>query len=126
EKVLIPGEPTYFFAGGADHLRRIIPDGRDGPANLFATYQGYSIGRWLDEDGDGVYDVLEVETRGPFKGPRAYDATGLPLHLDNESRFNERFFIDNADPHLPHDDNTLFDRALTRRWHVDRIFRRNL
>jgi len=33
--------------------------------------------------------VLEAETRGPFKGPRAYDATGLPLHFDNESVFKE-------------------------------------
>jgi hypothetical protein len=33
------------------------------------------IGKWIDQDGDGVYDVLDVETRGPFKGTRAYDAT---------------------------------------------------
>jgi hypothetical protein len=26
--------------------------------------------------------VLEVETRGPFKGPRAYDSSGLPLAFD--------------------------------------------
>src|SRR5438132_9414821 len=30
------------------------------------------------------YDVLEGETRN-FKGPRAYDASGLPLHFDNQS-----------------------------------------
>src|SRR5689334_24657649 len=47
----------------------------------------------------GVYDVLEVETRGPFKGPRAYDATGLPLHFDNESKFKERFYIDRSEEH---------------------------
>ncbi len=28
--------------------------------------------------------TAEVETRGPFKGPRAYDHTGLPLHFDNQ------------------------------------------
>ena len=39
------------------------------------SWVGYSIGKWVDEDGDGRYDVLEVETRG-FKGPRAYDASG--------------------------------------------------
>jgi hypothetical protein len=42
-------------------------------------------GGWIDEDGDGRYDVLEVDTRGAFKGPRAYDHTGLPLHFDNQS-----------------------------------------
>src|SRR4051812_33656922 len=30
--------------------------------NAEPTFQGYSIGKWIDEDGDGVYDVLEVET----------------------------------------------------------------
>ena len=32
-------------------------------------------------DGDGKYDVLEVETRN-FKGPRNYEPSGLPLHDD--------------------------------------------
>jgi hypothetical protein len=40
--------------------------------------------------------VLDVETRGPFKGPRAYDASGLPLHFDNESLFKERIRRDRA------------------------------
>jgi hypothetical protein len=126
QEYVITPDTTYILLGGDDHLRRIITDGRDWPANLVATYQGYSIGRWVDEDGDGVYDVLEVETRGPFKGPRAYDATGLPLHLDNESTFKERFFVDKADPNLLHDEITVFDRALTRPWSVDKTFRRNL
>src|SRR6266545_630788 len=124
QEYVITPDTTYILLGGDDHLRRIITDGRDWPANLFATYQGYSIGRWLDQDGDGVYDVLEVETRGPFKGPRAYDATGLPLHLDNESRFKERFYIDKADPNLLHDVVTVFDRALTQPWTVDKTYRR--
>jgi hypothetical protein len=125
QEYVITPETTYILLGGDDHLRRIITDGRDFPKNLNPTYQGYSIGRWIDEDGDGTYDVLEVETRGPFKGPRAYDATGLPLHLDNDSSFKERFFIDKADPNLLHDVITVFDRALTRPWTVDKTFRRN-
>ena len=47
--------------------------------------------------------MLEVETRGPFKGPRAYDATGLPLHFDNQSIFKERIFRDKDDPKILHD-----------------------
>jgi len=89
------------------------------------TYQGYSIGHWIDEDGDGVYDVLEVETRGPFKGPRAYDATGLPLHFDNQSTFKERFHLDKNNPNLLHEEITVFDHALTRPWSVDKTYRRN-
>ena len=47
-------------------------------------------------------DVLEVETRG-FKGPRAYDELGLPLHFDNQSVFKERIYRDKADPNIMHD-----------------------
>jgi hypothetical protein len=91
QEYIITPETTYIVAG--IELRRIFTDGRDWPTNAEPTYQGYSIGRWIDEDGDGVYDVLEVETRGPFKGPRAYDTTGLPLHFDNQSTFKERFHL---------------------------------
>ena len=125
QEYVITPDVTYILLGGDDHLRRILTDGRDWPAKLNPTYQGYSIGRWVDEDGDGTYDVLEVETRGPFKGPRAYDPTGLPLHFDNESTFKERFFIDKADPNLLHDVITVFDHALSRPWTVDKTFRRN-
>jgi hypothetical protein len=93
---------TYILLTGEDHFRRIFTDGREWPATIEPTYQGYSIGRWIDEDGDGRYDVLQVETRG-FKGPRAYDATGLPLHFDNQSIFKERFYRDKADPAIFHD-----------------------
>ena len=125
QEYVITPEVTYILLGGDDHLRRVHTDGRNWPANINPTYQGYSIGRWIDEDGDGTYDVLEVETRGPFRGPRAYDASGLPLHLDNESAFKEKFYIDKADPNLLHDVITVIDRALTQPWTVDKTFRRS-
>ena len=118
QEYVITPEITYILLGGDDNLRRINTDGRDWPAKINETYQGYSIGRWIDENGDGTYDVLEAETRGPFKGPRAYDPTGLPLDFDNESTFKERFFIDKADPNLLHDVITVFDHALTQPWTV--------
>jgi hypothetical protein len=124
EYVITP-ETTYILIGGAEHYRRIFTDGRDWPKDLEPTYAGYSIGRWVDEDGDGTYDTLEVETRGPFKGPRAYDATGLPLHYDNESIFKERFFRDKRDPSLLHDVITVIDHALTRPWTVDKRYVHN-
>jgi hypothetical protein len=68
---IITPEITYILLGGEDRYRRIFTDGRDWPKDLDPTFQGFSIGRWIDEDGDGRYNVLEVETRGPFKGPRA-------------------------------------------------------
>jgi hypothetical protein len=123
EYVVTP-ETTYVLIGGEDHYRRIFTDGRDWPAVIEPTYQGYSVGKWIDEDGDGRYDVLEVETRG-FKGPRAYDGTGLPLHFDNQSVFKERFYLDEANPNILHDKITVIDHALTRPWTVDKTYRRN-
>jgi hypothetical protein len=124
EFVVTP-ETTYILIGGAEHYRRIFTDGRDWPSEIEPTYAGYSIGRWLDEDGDGNYDVLEVETRGPFKGPRAYDATGLPLHFDNESVFKERIYRDKNDKNLLHDTMTVIDHALIRPWIVDKKYVRD-
>jgi hypothetical protein len=121
EFVITP-KTTYVLVGGADHFRRIFTDGRDWPKEIEPTYAGYSLGKWLDTDGDGIYDALEVETRGPFKGPRAYDATGLPLHFDNQSTFKERIWRDKADPEILHDEITVFDHALTRPWTVDKKY----
>jgi hypothetical protein len=120
EYVITP-ETTYILLG--TDLRRIFTDGRPWPTDLEPTYQGFSIGRWLDEDGAGVYDVLEVETRGPFKGPRVYDATGIPLAFDNQSIFKERIFVDKNDKNILHDVITVLDHALTRPWTVDKTYR---
>jgi hypothetical protein len=123
QEYIITPETTYISTG--QELRRVFTDGREWPRrSLEPTYQGYSIGRWVDEDGDGTYDTLEVETR-IFKGPRAYDASGLPLHFDNQSVFRERFYLDKANPNLLHDEITTIDHALTRPWSVDKTFRRN-
>jgi hypothetical protein len=61
---------TYILIGWHDHYRRIFTDGRDWPKAIDPTYAGYSIGRWIDASGEGVYDTLLVETRA-FKGPAA-------------------------------------------------------
>jgi hypothetical protein len=125
QEYVVTPETTHILINNADHGRRIYTDGRDWPKEIEPTYQGYSIGKWRDENGDGRYDVLEVETRGPFKGPRVYDATGLPLHSDNQSVFKERIHLDKADPNILHDEITVIDHALTRPWTVDKRYRRN-
>jgi hypothetical protein len=125
-ELVITQDTTYVLAG-EDHLdvRRIYTDGRDWPAEVVPTSLGYSIGKWIDETGSGHFDVLEVDTRGPFKGPRAYDSSGLPLHIDNQSVFKERLHLDKNDPNILHDEITVFDHALTRPWSVDKTFQRN-
>jgi len=119
---IVTPETTYVSAG--TDLRRVFTDGRPWPEEVEATYQGYSVGKWIDEDGDGVYDALEIETRGPFKGVRTYDASGLPLHFDNDSTFKEKVYLDKKDPNVLHNEITVFDRALTRPWTVDKSYRR--
>jgi hypothetical protein len=119
-------ETTYILI---DHIheshRRIFTDGRAWPETVQPTYTGYSVGKWIDEDGDGRYDVLESETRH-FKGPRVFDSSGIPLHEDNESVIKERIYLDKADRNLLHDDITVIDHALTRPWTVTKSYRRNL
>ena len=124
EYVITPETTYILIAGDVDHTRRVYTDGRPWPTDVDPTLAGYSIGNWVDEDGDGRYDVLEVETRN-FKGPRAYDATGLPLHFDNQSVFKERFYLDKSDPNILHNMITVIDHALTRPWTVDKTYRRN-
>src|SRR5467141_3697267 len=121
---IVTPNTTYELIGGSEHFRRIFTDGRDWPKEIEPTYAGYSLGKWIDTDGDGAYDTLEVETRG-FKGPRAYDATGLPLAFDNQSIFKERFYRDKADPNILHDEITTIDNALTRPWTVDKKYVRS-
>jgi hypothetical protein len=126
QEYIVTPETTYvLLSGSEDPLRRIYTDGRDWPGDLEPSYQGYSIGRWSEPDGEGRYSVLEVDTHGPFKGPRAYDASGLPLAFDNQSTFKERFHLDNNDPNILHNEITVLDHALTRPWSVDKTFRRN-
>ena len=104
--------------------RRIVTDGRPWPKEIEPTFYGLSIGKWVDENGDGRYDALEIETRG-FKGPRSYEATGIPLHEDSESVITERLYIDKADADTLHDEITVNDHALTHPWTVTKSYKRD-
>jgi hypothetical protein len=103
--------------------RRIYTDGRSRPEIVEPAFAGYSTGKWIDEDGDGRYDVLEVET-SHMKGPRDFDVDGLPLHNDNQSVIKERIYLDKANPNILHDEITTIDHALTRPWTVTKSYKR--
>jgi hypothetical protein len=124
-EIIVLPETTYILI---DHIhdshRRIYTDGRDWPEEAEPAFAGYSIGKWVDQDGDGRYDVLEVETRH-IKGPRAYDAMGAPLHRDNLTVVKERIYLDQTDPNILHDEITVIDNALTRPWTVTKNYRRD-
>jgi hypothetical protein len=120
-EIVVTPDLTYILIDHIEHTRRIYTDGRAWPATIEPTFVGYSIGKWIDEDGDGKFDVLEVETRG-FKGPRVYDASGIPLHADNQSVIKERIYLDKANPNLLRDEITTIDNALTQPWRVTKNY----
>ena len=119
---IVTPKVTYVLTDYTTH-RRIFTDGSGWPTELLPSYNGYSIGKWTDDDGDGRYDVLEVETRG-FKGPRTFEGSGLPLHEDNATVIHERFRLDKSNPNLLRAEITITDHALTRPWTINRVYRR--
>jgi len=104
--------------------RRIHTDGRSFPKDEEPTYVGSSIGKWLDTDGDGRFDTLEVETRN-IKTPHTYDQAGIPFAEDGEAIVKERIFLDKTNPDILHDEITTTDSALTRPWTVMKSYRRD-
>ena len=122
EIVITPGTTYMMFAHSMP--RRIVTDGRDWPKEIEPTFNGYSIGKWIDTNHDGRYDVLETETLG-LKGPRTYEGTGMPFHKDNQTVIKERLFLDKANPDALSDEITVIDHALTRPWTVTKRYRRD-
>ena len=116
---------TYILISHVNNsYRRVYTDGRSWPKEIEPTFAGYSIGKWVDENGDGRFDTLEIETRS-IKMPHAYDATGLPFHEDGEGVVKERIYLDKADANIIHDEITSIDHALTRPWTVTKTYRRD-
>src|SRR5262249_41424279 len=91
EIVVLPEVTHILLNHNSGYHRRIYTDGRSWPKEVEPSFQGYSIGNWSDADSSGRFNLLEVETRY-FKGPRALDPTGLPVHADNQSIVKERIF----------------------------------
>jgi hypothetical protein len=113
-EIIVMPEVTYILIShNDDSYRRIYTDGRDWPAEVEPTFAGYSIGKWVDEDGDGKFDVLEVETRH-LKLPRGYDISGLPFHSDGKAIIKERLYLDKADRNTLYNQITVIDNAMTR------------
>jgi hypothetical protein len=121
---IVTPEETHILVENIHDSRRIFTDGRGWPEEFLPSLLGYSIGRWVDTEGSGKYDLLEVETRG-FTGSRAYDASGIPLHDDNQTVLKERIYLDAKNPNVLHDEVTVVDHALTRPWTVVKNFTRS-
>jgi hypothetical protein len=122
-EMLITPEITYIRFDQFGENRRIYTDGRGWPEQITPSFDGYSIGKWVDPDRDGRFTALEIETRG-MRGPRTLDASGLPLHPDNATIVKERIYLDGADHNRLHDQITTIDHAYTRPWTVIRDYNR--
>jgi hypothetical protein len=122
-EIIITPEVTYVRFDQMGENRRIYTDGRGWPETITPSFDGYSIGKWVDQDADGRHGVLEVETRR-LKGPRTLDASGLPLDPDNLTIVKERFFLDAANHNRLHDQITTIDHAYARPWTVTRDYNR--
>src|SRR5215468_2594011 len=91
-------------------LVRLCPYNRGWQRDEEPAFIGCPIGRWIDEEGTGRYDLLEVETRN-MKGPRTFDPSGIPLHKDNQTVVKERIYLDKTNPDILHDQITTIDHA---------------
>jgi hypothetical protein len=124
-EIVVTPDTTYMLIEHIHDSRRIHTDGRDWPANMYEDpqFSGYSIGKWIDEDGSGRYSALVVETRG-LKNPRTYDATGIPFHADGRTIIKEKIYLDKTKADTLYDEITVIDNALTRPWSALKTYRR--
>jgi hypothetical protein len=121
EMIILPNT-TCIHIEYLQMFRRIYTDGRPFP-DTDTSFMGYSIGKWVDTDGDGRFDELLVETRF-LKSPRAFDSSGIPLHPDGKTIVYERLYQAKDKPDVLNDEVTTIDDALTRPWTVTRHYDR--
>ena len=89
-EIIVLPETTYVRIDHAhDSHRRIYTDGREWPKDVEPSFMGYSIGHWIDENHDGRFTLLEVETRF-LRGPRALDPAGMPVSQEEKLRGGDR------------------------------------
>jgi hypothetical protein len=114
-EIIVTPATTYIYAEWSSQLRRVFTDGRDWPGYILPSFNGYSIGEWHDEDDDGVYDMLSIETRA-MKNPRSFDSRGVPLHENAGTVIMEE--IRRIDAETLEDRITTIDDALTKPWTI--------
>jgi hypothetical protein len=123
-QIVITPHMVHMLIEHVHDSRRIYTDGRTWPQDMEPMFSGYSIGQWVDDDGDGRYDTLYVETRG-LKGPRTFDSTGIPMHKNNNTIVKERIYLDTRNPNVLHNEITTIDDALTHPWTITKNYRRD-
>jgi hypothetical protein len=118
-EIIIKPNQSWIIADWESQVRRIYTDGRDWPDYILPEFNGYSIGEWHDENGDGEYDMLSIETRG-IKGPRSIDSTGVILHDNNQTVVFEELRL--LDPNTMENTITTIDDAFTGPWTIKQTY----
>jgi hypothetical protein len=125
EFLIAPGVTHILFDRNDYAPRRIYTDGREWPKIGLddTTFTGYSIGQWIDTQGNGRYDELLIETRH-VRNPRTWDQSGMPMADDDEGVITERLFLDKGNPNILHNEMTTVDNSITHPWTVMKNYRR--
>ena len=125
EIVVLP-DTTYVLINHVhDTHRRIFTDGRGWPEEFEPAYQAEC------RSANGSTRTVTAATTCSKSRPAAsrararLDASGMPLHDDNQSVVTERIYLDKANPDILHDEITVVDHALTRPWTVTKSYRRS-
>lgn len=118
-EIIITPDITYIYADWDSQIRRIYTDGRDWPGYMLPEFNGYSLGEWHDENNDGVFDMLSIETRS-IKGPRSFDSTAVVLHENNQTVVMEE--IRRIDEDTLEDRITTLDDALAGPWTINQHY----
>ncbi len=84
---IVTPETTYVLIDWVEHTRRIYTDGRDWPKEIEPTLVGYSIGKWLDTDGDGRFDTGDPRLQGPAPLRRLRAAAAPRVNQSSRSAY---------------------------------------
>ena len=106
QEYIVTPETTYILLGGNDHYRRIFTDGREWPANVEPTYQGYSIGRWSTRTATGATTPSRSTPAAPSRVRAPMTGPGCRC-ISTISRSSRSGSSDKADPNILHDEITV-------------------
>jgi hypothetical protein len=116
EFLVTPGRVTILGESEGNRLRRIHTDGRAMPADPDPSFDGYSVGRWVD-------GALEVETTAIL--PQVYLAVSEAVGIPNNGGMTIRERIRLIAPDTLADDlEVTAPELLTRPWQTRRLYHR--
>ena len=120
-EIIIKPDVTYIYAEWDSDLRRVYTDGRAWTDKIEfpPSFDGYSIGEWRDENGDGEYDMLSIDTRY-IEGDRSFDSNSVPLAKNNSTVMHEE--LRKVDETTLENRITTTDDALSHPWSVNRRY----